>query len=307
MEKYVILSLETHLVFARTMKEHALFLEAGFPGKDRAWIQRADMFRRQFEEILGQTVRISDGVISCEVLESQELVTDFTMQVEQQTQRLSGIPINSRITAMEQQLQSGSCEVEMNPAIIGAVNQINGRVIQLLNGLIAFKKEVLQTVKECRLFTTNYPLLIQHILREAEWYRSIVTELQENKRCSCKNMQSVEEFWNRIMMEHALFIRGLLDPSEITLIETADEFANQYGELLELENGENCCQGENITRKSLEETKKYQEFKEAGTEGIVGCEISSIMLPLLADHVLREANYYIRILKEDIKREKEND
>ncbi|MEI3218941.1 MAG: DUF2935 domain-containing protein [Lachnoclostridium sp.] len=33
MDNYVTLSLETHLFFCRIMKEHSLFLMAGFPGK----------------------------------------------------------------------------------------------------------------------------------------------------------------------------------------------------------------------------------------------------------------------------------
>ena len=35
------------------------------------------------------------------------------------------------------------------------------------------------------------------------------------------------------MMEHALFIRGLLDPTECELLETADMFAGDYCRLLE--------------------------------------------------------------------------
>lgn len=54
---------------------------------------------------------------------------------------------------------------------------------------------------------------------------------------------------------------------------------------------------EELTRQSLETTVKYQEFKTAGTRGITSCEIRSVILPLLADHVLREANHYLRILK----------
>ena len=38
-------------------------------------------------------------------------------------------------------------------------------------------------------------------------------------------------------------------------------------------------------------------FPILGTKGIVCCEVSSIILPLLADHVLREANHYLRILE----------
>ena len=40
-----------------------------------------------------------------------------------------------------------------------------------------------------------------------------------------------------------------------------------------------------------------EDFKAAGAKGITGCDIRSIILPLLADHVLREANHYLRLLK----------
>ncbi len=49
------------------MKEHAFFLEAGFMRKDSAWIQRADFFRVQFEDLLRETVQLSDRMIGCRV------------------------------------------------------------------------------------------------------------------------------------------------------------------------------------------------------------------------------------------------
>ena len=52
-----------------------------------------------------------------------------------------------------------------------------------------------------------------------------------------------------------------------------------------------------LTPETLEETLKYRDFKAAGTKGILDSNIASIILPLLADHVLREANHYIRILR----------
>lgn len=54
-----------------------------------------------------------------------------------------------------------------------------------------------------------------------------------------------------------------------------------------------------LTRKTLETTERYRDFKAAGTKGITGCDIRSSILPLLADHVLREANHYLRILKQE--------
>lgn len=144
-------------------------------------------------------------------------------------------------------------------------------------------------------FTANYPLLIEHIIREAKLYRDTLRKLMGGKRIHCKNMLRQEEFWNQIMMEHVLFIRGLLDPSEEELIEAADGFSKDYKKLLEAM--QDCHGSEKTAEQSLEETINLREFKTAGTKGILECEIESLILPLLAGHVLREANHYIRILE----------
>lgn len=45
MREYVSLSLETHLFFGRIMKEHSLFLLAGFPAKETEFIKRVGIIR----------------------------------------------------------------------------------------------------------------------------------------------------------------------------------------------------------------------------------------------------------------------
>ena len=295
MENYVVLSLETHLFFSRIMKEHGLFLEAGFPCVNKAWIERADWFRQQFEKLLQDTLQISDGRVNEMILSSQELVTEFTIAAENRTELLSGVPIDSSITAREQKLCSDFRQNECRE-VLEAVNEINRRSVRLLDGLIDFKENILEEVGRGTLFQANYPLLIKHILREARLYRATVKELMRNEMPSYKNLKKTEEFWNQIMMEHALFIRGLLDPSETELIETADKFAMEYKELLEKSRRQDC-RVLGMSEDALKETLKYSKFKAAGTEGILQCKIASVILPLLADHVLREANHYIRLLE----------
>lgn len=109
-------------------------------------------------------------------------------------------------------------------------------------------------------------------------------------------MRETELFWNRIMMEHALFIRGLLDPAEDALVRTSNTFAQEYAMLLAKAKERNdAAMGH---RESLNETLCFRDFKAAGAQGITNCKIRSIILPLLADHVLREANHYIRLLND---------
>ena len=107
-------------------------------------------------------------------------------------------------------------------------------------------------------------------------------------------MKENECFWNQIMMEHAQFIRGLLDPCETELFCTADNFAKEYSRLLT--SSRNAAQNAQPGN-SLAQTVRFRDFKTAAVQGIQQCKIRSVILPLLADHVLREANHYIRVLQ----------
>lgn len=304
MKDYAVISLELHLFFGRIMKEHSLFLESGFQIKDCDYRKKAGWFRGQFEEVLEEAAALSDGVVSSEVLESGEVFTEFTIPAECKTEKLTGIPINSQITEKEQSLSAGCGNVK-DRNLKGSIQILNRKALKLVEGLIEFKEKVLSDVTSCSLFTANYPLLIKHIIREAKLYRSFLRELERRGTISPRCIRETEMFWNQIMMEHALFIRGLLDPSEEELIKAADGFAGDYKKLLEEAKMQNCRTMGQLTKETLAETGRYREFKEAGTKGITECEIASVILPLLADHVLREANHYLRIL-ENISTEKGN-
>ena len=298
MEKYVTASLETHLFFGRMMKEHALFLLVAFPTGEAGYRNKADWYRNEFEKILRQTVCLADGMVGEDVLCSGEVFTEFTVMAEQQTGRLTKVPIDFWITQAEKRLRAGCAEC-MDGRMGQQVRQLNQRVLQLLNGLIMFKEQILQEVLSCRLFTANYPLLIEHIIREAKLYQQTIAALEEGTCVLSGNRAGTERFWNQIMMEHALFIRGMLDPTECELMETADTFAGDYCRLIEEARQQDCRTMNTLTRRTLETTERYRDFKAAGAKGIAGCDIRSVILPLLADHVLREANHYLRILKQE--------
>lgn len=60
--------------------------------------------------------------------------------------------------------------IDADRELVRAVNDLNRRALRLLNDFIEFKENILRKVREGRLFTVNYPLLIEHILREANHY-----------------------------------------------------------------------------------------------------------------------------------------
>ncbi len=288
---YVRLSLELHLFFDRIMKEHSFFLETAFMENDRDLKKVANDFQKIFSDILESIVRVANGNVSREFLSSNEIVTNNTISAENQTSRLSGVSIRTDITMQELNLQSGNHPVDEQ--LVNHIRDINRKTLPAIQNLIHFKNDILNKVLSCKMYTTNYPLLIMHIMNEAKMYYNLLSKVENREPFTQNYIYEQELFWNKIMKEHAEFIRGLLDPSEKDLILTADKYVGEYEKIAKNYSNNPSY----LTNISLQETLRFRDFKVAGEEGILNCKIKSVIIPLLADHVVREANHFIRILR----------
>ena len=249
-----------------------MFLEAGFAGKNTRLIKEAENYKVSFEKFLLEVVKLANGIVRESIIDSGEIFTEYTLEAEKKTKYYTVLEINCKITLMESHLQCKNKKIA-DVKTSDCVKNLNCRAIKMLDKLICFKEKVLEEVISCKLFTSNYPMMLEHIIKK------------------------VERFWNEIFMEHAMFIRGMLDPSEEKLINSADKFAKKFKELMKKTSDINEATSTTIVSNTLIETAKLIDFKKAATKGILGCEIKSIILPLLSDHVLREANHYLRILE----------
>jgi len=298
-QNFVRESLALNLFFLRIMKEHSIFLEAALPSKNRILISQAEALKNTFTMLLSQAVYLSDGVIDSNLLQANEIVTKHTLHAEKKTQFLSGIMIDSRITFLENSLKPCTGNEDIS-RLTGPVYMLNQRSLAAVHMIIQFKTKLKNEVLACRLFTTVYPSLIDHILREAEHFSKSLLKLQKGMEIHRKeDLNEEEAFWDEIMSEHSFFIRGLLDPEETELFNIADNFGKEFEDLREkaaaLNKSELAPSG--LTANTLNSAKKLRDFKEQGTEGILDCKIKSMIIPLLGDHVLREANHYINILE----------
>lgn len=285
---YIQNSLELHLFFDRIMKEHSFFLEIAFPEKNKKWKDVAKNFQNVFSNILNQVINLASGNIPSSFLKSEEIVTKNTLQAEIKSSYLTGKSIDTNLTIKELNLKAGTIQKNVSE-LIYQLEQINKQTLPFIQNLIDFKTDILNQVQSCQMFTLNYPLLISHIINEAKMYHFLLSQIEQGKFAMNKQEQNL--FWNNIMKEHAEFIRGLLDPTEKELIKTADQFSNQYAEIIEK------YRFNSLSQVSLNETIQFQKFKVAGEEGILNCQVKSIIVPLLADHVVREANHFIHLLQ----------
>lgn len=293
--EFIRISLETNLFFQRIIKEHLFLIETNLTPVESGKIVEARSLKRSFEQLLSETVHYANRAISEDAIKSNEFVTPYTLKAEELTSKLTGASIDTDITEDEYKLV-GITNIPSNyfrENSVDIVKGLNQRSLNLVKQVVAFKKKLLANISECKMFTTLYPELIKHTTHEAEHYLAILESLH-NREMLTQTLCEELNFWNDKMGEHASFIDGLLDPTERTLKQTAMTFTEKFESLVEkcIRTSEN-----QIIRESLQSTDSIQGFKKTATEGLLNCKIKSIIPPLLADHVLREANHYLRLLR----------
>lgn len=302
-------SLELNLFFLRIMKEHFIILQASLFPKNRDLMNTAEVMKDEFSRLLRNAITLSQGIISDSSPRSDEFVTPYTLRAEELTQFATGIPVDTSLTVAESSLLTRSDMVNLTElthmmeslSLEEQVSRLNERVIRAVNMAIQAKSKVVEDVSSCNLFTQAYPSLLEHVLEEAIYYLELVEKLQAGTPIYTEqDLIDKEHFWNHIMSEHAYFIRGLLDPSEKELFSAANDFGDQFDALTEdTSDSEALIQNLSlITANTIQAVTNLKAFKEQAVNGILNCNIKSVILPLLADHVLREANHYLKILRD---------
>ncbi|GIP39913.1 hypothetical protein J31TS4_31930 [Paenibacillus sp. J31TS4] len=201
--------------------------------------------------------------------------------------------------------QAYSFGVNTDPAVI---REFNNEVYSAAAHIWAFKRKVLGLILTCQLpGQNNFPLLVDHISREANYFRNRLAELNQGRLEPLPDAIIDENvFFLRIMADHAKFIGHLLDPSERKLVDQAREFSQEFDQLLyqavDLDSMRPQSQTVPLLSQFLDQNRvsvvSLRDFKKTARDLIEQCKIKSIIHPLLADHVFREANHFLMIIDE---------
>ncbi|MEK8128033.1 DUF2935 domain-containing protein [Paenibacillus filicis] len=199
--------------------------------------------------------------------------------------------------------RSHGFQANEDPAVI---QRFNTEVHTAASHIWAFKRRILGLILTCQLpGQTNFPLLVDHTSREANYFRNRLAELNQGKLEPLADAIIDENvFFLRIMADHAKFIGHLLDPSERKLVDQAREFTHDFDQLLfqaqDLDSMRPQSETQPLLTQFLDQNrisvKALKDFKQTARNLIEQCKIKSIIHPLLADHVFREAERFLEII-----------
>ncbi len=186
------------------------------------------------------------------------------------------------------------------------IRRFNTEVSSAAAHIWAFKRKVLGLIIQCKLpGGNNFPLLVDHTSREANYFRNRLHELNTGRLEPLPDAIIDENiFFLRIMADHAKFIGHLLDPSERQLVEQARNFSHDFDQLLfqaiDLSGMRPQSQTNPLLDQFLDQNRvsvvALRDFKKTARDLIEACKIKSIIHPLLADHVFREAERFLAII-----------
>ncbi len=192
------------------------------------------------------------------------------------------------------------------PNNVTLVRKLNEESIELVRGFRNFKRNLLILIINCKVSGFNFPLLIDHTAREAEYFMRTLKKFNKGILDPIQDAIINENiFWLKIMMEHSRFIASLLDQSERNLVHTALKFGDDFEILLnQARDVESMLHHKQPTypiigklnKDSENAATEIRDFKKAGLDFIKNCQIRNVIDPLLADHVLREANHFLYMI-----------
>ncbi len=184
-----------------------------------------------------------------------------------------------------------------------AFNALLRGCMNLLVCFISFKRMLLGRLLECRLNTSLPPTFYNHMINEAlEFYKALV-QMQNNLPADtlCENL-NLHKIWLPDAAGHAATIASDLDPVEKMLIMEAKEFEKAFNSLT-IKTDElskmiirTCLGNRALLYLNEEVKKKIEEFicylckiRDLTAE----CKVLGVVKPVMADHMMREENYYL--------------
>lgn len=185
------------------------------------------------------------------------------------------------------------------------VQAFNKEVYQAAVAIWSYKRKVLGLTLRCEIQSNNFPLLVDHISREAAYFANRLKDLNEGKLVPEPDTIIQENlFFLKIMADHSKFIGHLLDPSERQLVEQAREFSHDFDQLVfqavDLDSMRPQSETVPILDQFLDQNRvsvvSLRDFKKTARELIEACRIKSNIHPLLADHTFREAERFLEII-----------
>ena len=248
---------------------------------------------RKYQDLFKKILSFSNNKVSKEFINSNVLYTPYTKDLELNTIKYFDIGLDLSITLECLKLTPGNIALEDLTEIDKYMEELLG----LLEGSTNILNNIDIYIKEKNMFLMIYPLVVEHIINENNILKDTLERLLKQVGSDPTYVYTLEYYYTSFLKEHSLLIRNLINPLKDKEVETSNKYYNLYNILLNDFNNEVSPYSlDSIYNKCINITNSFKSFLDETINITIKNPSNFMIVPIILDHILREANSYINNL-----------
>lgn len=294
---FMIQSLIDNLFYLRTMREFCLNIQLSFLENNKYYIDIANDFGIRCEELGERVIKLANKNLPESILNSNSFVTDYTLNCELVTEKLFNVDINTNLTIAEMNIEAGS-KFNYTEEELAEITDINENAIALSKNFIDFCKEILDLLKENKLFSYTYPTFFNFVIKEMDFYYNDLLRLSAKNSADPTFIVNYEYWYCDSMKTISQLIIGLCDPSLTTILTNSDNFRKIFMKQMTLYKEMNITPDSQLklNQSTIQYVEDFIKFLRVIINGILNNKYYFIVDPIFFDNMLTEAYYFLYLL-----------
>ncbi len=286
-------SLANHLYFAGSIRSFCTSIGLSFFKNNQNYIDRAIALGYRATDIINKAIFYMNRELATDVIENDIYITSYTKDLDLLTEKLFNINLLINIDEDIEILKS-RVEVEFNEESLKKIDNLNNQSLGLINDFKNFCSEIKTKIDNNELFSYLYPDFFNYMYDEISVYGRDIERIMSKKDYTEFYLNEFAYYFNELLRESALYIRGFLDTKYQDTFDMASYYANAFANLSEkyLKNKDS-----ELTIETERLVINYKDFITDIIEKLLKSRIYFITPPITLDNFLTNVNVYLFILK----------
>lgn len=288
-------SLVNHLYFSGTIRSFCSTIGLTFFKNNQDYIDRAIALGYRATDIVNKALLYMNKELAGAILESNTYITPFTKDLDLLTEKLFDISLAISVDKDINLLKTRK-EIVINDDVINKITDLNNEAFSLINDFKNFCSEIKTKMDNGELFSYSYPDFFNYMYDEISVYGRDIERIMSKDDYTEFYLSEFVYYFNELLRESALYIRGFLDTKEGDIFNMASFYVNAFANLTE----KYLKKTNSNLDLSLEAEKlviDYQKFITDVIQKLLKAKVYFITPPLTLDNFLTNVNVYLFILK----------
>ena len=288
-------SLVNHLYFAGTIRSFCSTIGLTFFKNNQDYIDKAISLGYKATDIINKAIFYMDKELANIVLESNVYITPYTKELDLLTEKLFDINLFIA-TDKDTNILKTRGKVDYNDKTMKKIDDLNKESLVLINDFKEFCSDIKTKLDTGELFSYSYPDFFNYMYDEISVYGRDIERILSKKDYTKFYLTEFTYYFNELLRESALYIRGFLDTKEGDIFDMASYYINAFSNLT-LKYLKKTDLDVNLSLETEKLVINYQKFVTDIIDKLLKAKIYFITPPITLDNFLTNINVYLFILK----------